>query len=261
VLKQSEALGSKFEIARKLSKEIESIKTEVSKQLEQLANSPTVMKHALKISGVISDIQEMNFNAQMVLQIAEKAKVNEREFTLMKSIAFLYSFEGAYTSCIDLLCYILIANDHDLHNYFQRKYVITIDDIENVDFSTKVGFLKFRHLSVVNRDEDRILRNKIAHQDFLINETGELLVEGKKVDIANRLITLLDFITALLIASAEAMKYLNEYLKKQMSEKNTVIDKIYAPMIEELREKLARLTLEKEKPADSKSSTTSKGSA
>lgn len=118
---------------------------------------------------------------------------------LVSTIAgFLWTFESYYANLVDLLCYILIYNGHDLYNVYNREFAKTIDEIDAIDISTKCNFLKEHSFGIMNRSKDRELRNKIAHQDFeILEKSGSLsfIVNGETIDIEKRLHLFMDFNT------------------------------------------------------------------
>jgi hypothetical protein len=101
-------------------------------------------------------------------------------------LAFLWEYEGDYVSCVDAFCFLLITNGHDLFDLIRRRYVKSLEEIGNVDVSIKLTFLEEHNLGIFKRDKDRVLRNKIAHHDFLLNSLGEVQINNEVVDIGLR---------------------------------------------------------------------------
>lgn len=101
-------------------------------------------------------------------------------------LAFLWEYEGSYTSGVDAFCFLLITNGHDIFDSIRRKYVKSLEEIGNVDIYTKLTFLEEHNFGIFKRDEDRELRNKIAHHDFNLDGSGKVLIKNKEVDLASR---------------------------------------------------------------------------
>lgn len=95
-------------------------------------------------------------------------------------LAFLWEFEGSYISCVDAFCFLLVTNGHDLFDLFKRKYVKSLEDIGNVDISTKLQFLEEHSFEIFRRTKDKNLRNKIAHHDFTLDVSGRLFIDKKR---------------------------------------------------------------------------------
>jgi len=120
-----------------------------------------------------------------VLGLIRKSK-SERTTAIAGMLAFLWEYEGNYMSNIDAFCYLLIANGHDLLDVMNRNYVKSLEDIRNVDASTKFRFLKEHDFGILNREKDKKLRNKIAHHDFILNHSGKINIDETYIDIDSR---------------------------------------------------------------------------
>jgi hypothetical protein len=101
-------------------------------------------------------------------------------------LAFLWEYEGNYVSCIDAFCFLLVINGHDLFDLIRRKYVKSLEEIRNVDVSIKLMFLEEHNFGIFKREKDRILRNKIAHHDFQLDNSGNVSISDAVVDFGPR---------------------------------------------------------------------------
>jgi len=101
-------------------------------------------------------------------------------------LAFLWEYEGNYVSCVDAFCFLLVTNGHDLFDLIRRKYVKSLEEIGNVDIFTKLTFLEEHNFGIFKREKDRVFRNKIAHHDFLLNNSGKVQINNEVVDIGLR---------------------------------------------------------------------------
>jgi hypothetical protein len=101
-------------------------------------------------------------------------------------LAFLWEYEGNYISCVDAFCFLLITNGHDLLDIIRRKYVKSLEEIGDVDVYTKLRFLEEHDFGIFKREKDRVLRNKIAHHDFRIDDSGKVHIDNEVVDMSER---------------------------------------------------------------------------
>ena len=123
--------------------------------------------------------------------------------------SYLWLYQGAYTFCIDFFCYLLIKNGHDLFDPFNKEYVFSFKEIQTVETATKLKFLKCHNLEIFDRKEDKKLRNKIAHHDFVLDNSGMLKIDGKNIDIVEKHMNLLDFIVTVFQVYDNAQKLIN----------------------------------------------------
>jgi hypothetical protein len=106
---------------------------------------------------------------------------------------FLWLYEGYYLAIINLVCFLLTTSDHDLFNPFNKEFSETFDEIVETDTATKIRFLKKHGLGLLERENDRKLRNRIAHFDFDVDNKNNVRVSGTTVDVKNRNKELVDF--------------------------------------------------------------------
>ncbi len=128
---------------------------------------------------------EHTFDILATLRIIRESN-NAREIAVAGMLAFLWEYEVNYVLCLDAFCYLLIENGHDLFNVLRQKYVHGLKDIGIVDVYTKLKFLKEHNFGILSREEDQILRNKIAHHDFIIDNSGKVFINNKVVDVGLR---------------------------------------------------------------------------
>lgn len=118
---------------------------------------------------------------------------NERENTVAGLLSFLWVYEVEYGRCIDAFCYLLTENEHDLFFPLRQKYVHGLEEIGKVDVYTKLNFLKEHKFGLLERKEEQEIRNKIAHHDFIIDNSGKVFIAGKEVDIGSKFNALTSF--------------------------------------------------------------------
>jgi hypothetical protein len=127
-----------------------------------------------------------------VLFQSEFAKDPEKK-DMITATNFLVYFESCYIAVVDQICELLVAEGHDLLDFNKRKYAKSLEEISNVDTSVKCGFLHEHGFSMLVRDDDRILRNKIAHLQYTI-ENSQFKINGKVIDIGLRYRNLFNFV-------------------------------------------------------------------
>ena len=129
---------------------------------------------------------------------------------------FLWTYELCYMAMVDSFCFMLTAIGHDLFDFNKRKYVTSYEEIRNAEASTKIKFLKAHKFEIVGREKDRVLRNKIAHYDFLLDEKGSMIIEGAEIDIIQRNKDLMGFVCNLMDLYN---RYLDDYTKSFFGKK------------------------------------------
>ena len=83
------------------------------------------------------------------------------------------------------------------------------------ELSTKLEFLKYHGFKSLVKEYDSNLRNHIAHHNYQIDESGNLFIKEKKIDLASKL----DSLTQIVLFSGEIFdetsKRYDNFLKKQ----------------------------------------------
>jgi len=113
-------------------------------------------------------------------------RTNKMDVALISLAEFLWSYETDYMNCVDLVCYLLTNNGHDLLNIHTNKYAVTFEDVGDISAFVKFEFLKAHDFRMLIRKNDKDLRNSIAHHNFLLGEDGTIKVKGEPIDIFKR---------------------------------------------------------------------------
>jgi len=129
----------------------------------------------------------------------------DRKLTVAVASTYLLFFEGCYVADLDEVCLLLIRNGHDLYDLLKRKYVKNLEEIGNIDISTKFRFLEEHGLKDIINEEFRELRNKIAHLDFEALDNGEISIKNNKINVIIKLKELLSHTRELVIIIAEVI--------------------------------------------------------
>jgi hypothetical protein len=161
--------------------EIEYLKSETKKMFSGLLGSgQTRLLREMMIT-----IKEFGAAADHLLTLSEikKRVISKKEATVLSIAEFLWAFEGFYLFELDLYCLLLIANGHDLFDSIRRMYASSRKEVGLIDVSIKQIFLNEHGLGMLWRKSDQELRNKIAHQEFLIDENGNISINNQIIDI------------------------------------------------------------------------------
>jgi hypothetical protein len=177
--------------------QLNQFKIEVKKLLsdssQNLVQKIDPLKEAREIYERVGNVFENDKVNDVLVEIIKETKEMQKKVPIFMA-SYFWLYEGAYTFCIDFFCSLLIKNGHDLFDPFNKEYVFSFRDIQSVETATKLKFLKCHDLEIFDRQEDRKLRNKIAHHDFVLDNSGLLKIGGKTVNIIERHKNLLEFI-------------------------------------------------------------------
>lgn len=185
------------------NQEWEQFKSEIKKQLLILPKSPNKDMH-FEVSKATENYNKHGVVAQNTLLEVNRRLLDKpesfvrRQSTALIMAHYIWSYEGSYVLCIDEICSLLVINGHDLFDVVRKEYAASFEDVTNVDIPTKLKFLKAHNLKILDRTQDRKLRNKLAHNDFLLTDDGILRVDGVEVDILQRSTDLLNFATKIM---------------------------------------------------------------
>jgi hypothetical protein len=130
---------------------------------------------------------------------------SNKKANLMETSIFLLLFEVSYLINIDKICLLYIRNRHDLYDFIRKKYANSFEDLANIDTTIKFKFLEENNLSILVREKDKQLRNKIAHLDFKIDKKENMVVSGQIIDIKQKSRELSDFSVKITEATTEAI--------------------------------------------------------
>jgi len=168
------------------------LKSETQKMLSGIVKSGK--KDVFKNVGkTLDEFEKAGANLGLLFELGKKTS-DRKDFSILMIATFLWTFEGFYVCRLNLFCLLLIENGHDLFDPIRRKYVCTLEEIGEVDLSTKLKFLSIHKFGALQRKQDQRFRNRIAHHDFSLKEDGNILIDNQIVDVMSRLSDLYDFI-------------------------------------------------------------------
>jgi len=119
-------------------------------------------------------------------EVAKRGVKDQRDASTVDMASFLWAFEGLYMCRLDAVCSLLIKSGHDLFDPIRRKFASSLEDIQNVDTSTKFKFLEEHEFDFLIKKQEQKLRNKIAHLDFELDDKGRILINGQVVDVRSK---------------------------------------------------------------------------
>ena len=188
------------------SQELAQLKSEVKKHLLTFMQSPKCSESLKIINDEIASFFDYGKDdIDILLDVATDKTTNKRETITILILIFLWTYESYYALCVNSFCHFLTVCGHDLFDSIKRKYAVSFEDIGNVDIYTKLKFLEEHNFRMFKRKQDRTLRNKIAHHDFSLDNSGIFKVEGVEINIFQRQKALMKF-------TSQAMKALMECL-------------------------------------------------
>jgi len=129
--------------------------------------------HSYRLKNIV-DINDLFFG-----KIKPKLEIEEKEFSLLFLIHYLFMVEGPFTLQVDTIAYTLVASGNKLYSEFLRKNVQQFQDLESINLSQKLIFLKKNDLGIISDSCDRKLRNHIAHLTFTIDKEGTVHLKSE----------------------------------------------------------------------------------
>lgn len=151
---------------------------------KQFSNVTDLQKREKLVREIGTLIQENPKNNKDLKTFYNSLKrTNKRGFSIISMACFLWKYESTYLLCIDALCRVLIVSGHDLFDPIKRQFADSIEDIGEIDVSTKLKFLERHDLALISNTRFQKIRNKIAHHDYFYDEHDRLHVGNEITDI------------------------------------------------------------------------------
>ena|SRR3989442_3948853 len=152
----------------------------------------TLLAPAMKVEGFYDDVLDKlgdmgkySLNNLHILHgfIFDKVKrgleVERREFSMLFLLDYLVIVESFFTDVLDLLCFSLMVAHHDLADFYSRKYVRKLAELEEIPLADKLRFLSLHGWEDAGQAVDRGLRNAIAHGSYRITDDGLVYIQGQ----------------------------------------------------------------------------------
>ncbi len=175
---------------------------------KQISNITDLQKQA-KLLREIGTLTQENPKNNRDLKIFYKSlkRTNKRGFSIISLACFLWKYESTYLLCVDALCRVLIVSGHDLFDPITRQFADSIEDIGNVDVSTKLKFLERHDLALISNKRYQRIRNKIAHHDYFFDEHERLHVGNEIIEIFDLYNEFLDFAGDIFVSLCTTLTY------------------------------------------------------
>jgi len=99
---------------------------------------------------------------------------------------YLWEYEGRFSFCVNILCFLLVSTGHDLYDDYGKKYATSFEDIESISISRKCQFLTHHGFEIFNEKKNkdlekfRKIRNDVAHYKLSVRDDGRITIYNKK---------------------------------------------------------------------------------
>lgn len=164
--------------------------------------------------------KKANKTLEALLRILKVEWISEYEKALMRLTFYLFIAEGSFANCMNLVCFLLTIQGHDLYNYYSRSFACSIDEIAKVEPSTKELFLSKHGFELLSQGWDRNLRNNIAHYNFEIEDDGTTRIDGTVINVEKKIEQIFDFIAHATLYLADGFEESNRKIGKIMKGHN-----------------------------------------
>jgi hypothetical protein len=189
--------------SKKYKNQIGELKEKLLNELTLLKNSENAFNDFATVTGQKSkDATDwLNMLNQMTNEYVGSGY--SKDLVFFEISTFLSLFEIGYLTYVDLICLLLVKNGHDLYN---RGYCKNFDNVGLVEPKAKFAFLEEHGFSAIVRENDRKLRNTIAHLNFKIMDRNNILTKDGDVNMIYRVKDLCAFIVILYFETAKVMQ-------------------------------------------------------
>ena len=169
---------------------VKKLKSKLSPILEKAIRlRPSFNKTFLEFRQEMHDYRLKNIlgiNDLFFGKIKPKLEIEEKEFSLLFLIHYLFMVEGPFTLQVDTVAYSLVASGKKLYSKYLKRNVQQFRDLESASLNEKLRFLKRNGLGIVSDSCDRKLRNHIAHLTFKIDKEGTVLLKNETTPIRTK---------------------------------------------------------------------------
>jgi hypothetical protein len=186
-------------------KQIDELKQKIVREIRILQKSEDCFQEFVKVTTQKN--VEVKKWLDMLREITERNLISghPEDSSFFKAASFLLLFETGYLTYVDIICLLLTKNGHDI--FFRRKYCTSLEEIGLVDTFTKFGFLKEHGFGTIIREDDRQLRNNIAHLNYTIKDQDTIMVGSEEnVNIHERVKDLIKFIVTINFITVKALE-------------------------------------------------------
>lgn len=152
-------------------------KNEVEKQLSILDKSQESKERVIEtlLDNFSAKMESINID----VFISEFKPKNQRARAILDMAMYLWEYEGRFSFCINILCFLLVSNGHDLYDD-RKKHITSFEDVESIGISRKCEFLTHYGFGMLDEKKNknlkkfRELRNDVAHYKLIIRDDGKI---------------------------------------------------------------------------------------
>src|SRR3990170_1902197 len=109
-----------------MEEELKQFETEITKNILLFVTLPNFEDNKTALLTGTTEIRERIGNLRTLAKVIKMASKHEQfreEDAIIPELAFfLWLFEGLYVDSIDVFCFLLITNGHDLFDPIRRRY-------------------------------------------------------------------------------------------------------------------------------------------
>jgi len=167
---------------------------------------------------------------------------DRKKMSILLMVTIFCIIEGVISYLVNFIIYGLIRQGHhDIWDEIKQNFVTSYDEISYLPLSVKLKFLENHDFGFVNILAHRELRNAYAHQNYTIDEDGNVLIY-KRQKIVDKL-----SMENLVIIINDIQKLLETVIKIYASKIDVSFDelmKIFTEMSREEFESLAKKIFE-----------------
>jgi hypothetical protein len=176
----------------------------IGKELVETLKSATINLERNK--KYIDEINSINSS--------KSVNLTPRQKSLLILFWYLWATEGIFSEIIEIISILLMQDHHDIYNPNDLKFVRNYKELEKIDLSVKMQFVKEHGFEFLCDCIDRKFRNSIAHLDIMVNDDGSIvnIKTGEKIPHINKLIT------RLMVACLTVLQAINKNLGKFLAE-------------------------------------------
>ena len=131
----------------------------------------------------IDSFDDIRRGVDYATEVMSIEKVSEKQKSILLLYAYLSISEGIYCEAIQQLSFVLLENSHDIYDPRRMKFAKVCGDLDEIDMFVKLQFLEEHGFKSVVEAFDRKLRNAIAHQKIIVEDSGDIVDPVTQVKI------------------------------------------------------------------------------
>jgi hypothetical protein len=148
--------------------------------LEKFDNKPEIKE----LNTIFQQYKQTEENSTIHLQLfakIENLKKSPPEQSLLLLLYILYFDEGPLNLLINYITYWLMkVGHHDIWSEWEQKFVSSFDELDKINLSIRLKFLKKHDFGFLSEICSKEIRNAIAHQNFKIEPDGTVRLKNDR---------------------------------------------------------------------------------